>query len=617
MKAFTSRFRLGTPSAHSQVNNEQDNDFSASRASNIIEFRVHDDLSPQKHPVGSFDHDLASGKYKKQWNCWRDFETWLAAEQESHALEFRLVNTYTGSSLYTRQLRYVCSRAGTGGQKEYNKLHPDWNRKRGPKRTDRKCTLIVKQYPDTSMVLGNYSDIHNHDLGNANLPFTQIPKATREYIAGLLRLKVAPEHILKMLHRGVYDHDELFTQDLDENYVASRMEFIELRDIRRIEKEIKAEAIRLHPDDGQSTTLWVQRLRDKGHLLAFKSKTDPVPPRSNLAHNLFLLVIQTNWQRQIFAKYGDKLVCIDATHNVTMYENLNLTTLVETITYFLKANQLQSPATIPRRIISDFDWAQIHSCINVYNTIILLRWWHVLHTWQQHFSIPTYPELWALLKNWIRITNQVEFDATLPSPPSLAQPSAGNIPEGFSGPKPHALIVIAEKLERLASRLRRPRKKDETTPALAILEDALDEMLLATETSSVLPAAQHLAPAINARSVMMPGIKTKCTRAGDNAYGAGASSGSKAKKETKKSKTMSIHPAPSIPSTNLPAPIPAPAAPPIVAPTPPQPFPSPAYPFTYYHPVSYIYPMAPQASPSNMYYLPPMYYTNNPAPSRT
>ncbi|KAF7371998.1 SWIM-type domain-containing protein [Mycena venus] len=741
MKAFTSRFRLGTPSAHSQVNNEQDNDFSASRASNIIEFRVHDDLSPQKHPVGSFDHDLASGKYKKQWNCWRDFETWLAAEQESHALEFRLVNTYTGSSLYTRQLRYVCSRAGTGGQKEYNKLHPDWNRKRGPKRTDCKCTLIVKQYPDTSMVLGNYSDIHNHDLGNANLPFTQIPKATREYIAGLLRLKVAPEHILKMLHRGVYDHDELFTQDLDENYVASCMEFIELRDIRRIEKEIEAEAIRLHPDDGQSTTLWVQRLRDKGHLLAFKSKTDPVPPGSNLAHNLFLLVIQTNWQRQIFAKYGDKLVCIDATHNVTMYENLNLTTLVvrdkwghgvpvswmlasngpkETITYFLKANQLQSPATIPRRIISDLNWAQIHSCINVYNTIILLCWWHVLHAWQQHFSIPTYPELWALLKNWIRITNQVEFDATwikiksmappgfieylerywmpehvvrmwsavfrtgrsiledcdtnmlieawhgvlkgkflygkrnhrldhlintllnhvlpyyalkqrrqdlgfegpdlelkkrqdvlcrsqvytksdiiqvegsdskylvqsksnpsqvyevdiktytctcldyplisfckhicavqrlfdepgtppdgvqtcpnvssLPSPPSLAQPSAGNIPEGFSGPKPHALIVIAEKLERLASRLRRPQKKDETTPALAILEDALDEMLLATETSSVLPAAQHLAPAVNARSVMMPGIKTKRTRAGDKAYGAGASSGSKAKK---------------------------------------------------------------------------------------
>ncbi|KAF7372258.1 SWIM-type domain-containing protein [Mycena venus] len=745
MNAFTSRFCLGLSSARSQANNERDNNFSASQASSLIEFRVHDDPSPPRCPVGSFQHDLASGKYQKQWKSWRDFEAWLAAEQEQHALEFRLVNTYTGSCLYTRQLRYVCSRAGTGGQKEYVKLHPDWNRKRGPKRTDCKCTLIVKQYPDISTVLGNYSDVHDHDLGNANLPFTQIPKAAREQIAGLLRMKVAPEHILKMLHRGVYDHDELFTQDLDTDYIASRMEFIELRDIRRIEKEIEAEAIRLHPDDGQSTILWVQRLRDKGHLLTFKSKTDPVPTGSNLALNLFLLVIQTDWQRQIFSKYGHRLVCIDATHNVTMYENLNLTTLVvrdkwgygvpvswmlasngteETITYFLKVNRLRSPSTIPRRIISDFDWGQIHSCIAVYNAVILLCWWHVLHAWQQHFSIPAYPELWELLKNWIRITDQGEFDATwikiksmapqgfieylnrywmpehvvkmwsavfrsersifencdtnmliqawhsvlkgkflhgkrnrrldhlistlindvlphyalkqrrqdlgfegpdlevkkrqdvlrrsqvytksditqvegcdskylvrsksnpsqvyevdietytctcldyplicfckhicavqrlfdepgtpldgvrtspkVPSFPSLqplAQPS--NVPEGFSGPKSNALIGIAEKLERLAARLRRPRKNNNTLLALGALEEAVDEMLLVTDTSCVLPAVQHFAPVVkdNSRLAMLPGIKTKRTRAEDAAYGAGASSGSKAKKETNK-----------------------------------------------------------------------------------
>ncbi|KAF7372423.1 SWIM-type domain-containing protein [Mycena venus] len=806
MKAFTSRFRLGTPSARSQVNNELDINFNAlqafspinNEASSIIEFRVHDDPSPPRYPVGSFHHDLASGKYQKQWNSWHDFEAWLAAEQESHVLEFRLVNTYTGSFLYTRQLRYVCSRAGTGGQKEYIKLHPDWNRKRGPKRTDCKCTLIIKQYPDTSTVLGNYSDVHNHDLGNANLPFTQIPKATREYIAGLLRMKVAPEHILKMLHRGVYDHDELFTQDLDANYVASRMEFIELRDIRRIEKEIEAEAIRLHPDDGQSTILWVQRLRNKGHLLAFKSKTDPVPPGSNLTHNLFLLAIQTDWQRQIFAKYGHKLVCIDATHNVTMYENLNLTTLVvrdkwghgvpvswmlasngteETITYFLKVNRLQSPTTIPRRIMSDFDRAQIHSCVNVYEAIILLCWWHVLHAWQQHFSIPAYPELWVLLKNWIRIIDQVEFDATwtkirsmapqgfiqylerywmpehvvrmwsavfrtgrsifedcdtnmlieawhsvlkgtflhgkrnrrldhlistlindvlpyyalkqrrqdlgfegpdlelkkrqdilrrsqlytksdiiqvegsdskylvqsqsnpsqvyevdidtytvsstslapLPMacgqaptclafllPPPLAQPS--NVPDGFSGPKPHALIVIAEKLERLAARLRRPCKNDETNPTLAVLEDTLDTMLLATDTSCVLPAAQHFAPAVkdNARSAMMPGIKTKRTRAGDKAYGAGASSGSKAKKVSTRSKATATHPVPSIPSTIPPTTLPQ--------------LQPPSYPFAYYSPAPanyppapYVYPAGPQAGPSNVYYNPHTYYLD---PSR-
>ncbi|KAJ7262963.1 hypothetical protein C8J57DRAFT_1039376, partial [Mycena rebaudengoi] len=246
-----------------------------------------------------------------------DFQIWLNDEQERHGIEFRLVNTYKRSELYTRQLRYVCSRTGTGGEKGYIKTHPDWNRKRGPKRTDCECTLLVKQYPEISTILGNYTSTHNHDLGNANLPFTQIPKNAREHIAALLRMKVAPDHILKMLHRGVYDQDTLFECDLNADSVAARTEFIELRDIRRIEKDIEAEAVRLHPDDGQSILKWVERLKAKGYLLGFKSKTDPAPPGSGLAPDLFLLMIQTDWQRSMFAKYGEKLVCIDATHNVT------------------------------------------------------------------------------------------------------------------------------------------------------------------------------------------------------------------------------------------------------------------------------------------------------------
>jgi hypothetical protein len=39
-------------------------------------------------------------------------------------------------------------------------------------------------------------------------------------------------------------------------------------------------------------------------------------------------MVQTGWQRKMFEKYGGAILCIDATHNVTMYENLNLTTLV-------------------------------------------------------------------------------------------------------------------------------------------------------------------------------------------------------------------------------------------------------------------------------------------------
>ncbi|KAJ7470045.1 hypothetical protein B0H11DRAFT_1634302, partial [Mycena galericulata] len=243
-----------------------------------------------------------------------EFDTWLAEEQRAHGIELHLVNTYPGLPEFERQLRYVCSRGGTGGIKPYVKRHPEWNRKIETKRTQCKCRLLVKQYPGISTVLGDYRDEHDHALGNANLRFTQIPKETREYIATLLRMKLEPDHIVRLC---VYDNDDLFDQDLDSNVVAARTEFIQLRDVRRIQKDIQAENIRLDPDDGISTLRWVERLRAKGHLLGFKSKTDPPPPSSGLASDVFTLMFQTDWQRKMFAKYGKAVLCIDATHNVT------------------------------------------------------------------------------------------------------------------------------------------------------------------------------------------------------------------------------------------------------------------------------------------------------------
>ncbi|KAJ7716436.1 hypothetical protein B0H16DRAFT_1388907 [Mycena metata] len=133
-----------------------------------------------------------------RWENFRDFEVWLATEQQAQMIELRLVNTYHISPLYDRQLRYVYSGAGTGGKKEYTKLYPEWNRKIQSKFTDCPCSLIVKQYPGTTVVLD-----HNRPTGNGNLRFVRIPAATREYIAAQVRNKVSPQHILELLHRRV------------------------------------------------------------------------------------------------------------------------------------------------------------------------------------------------------------------------------------------------------------------------------------------------------------------------------------------------------------------------------------------------------------------------------
>ena len=115
-------------------------------------------------------------------------------------------------------------------------------------------------------------------------------------------------------------------QDLSNH--ASRNDFIMLVDVRRIEKLIEAEEIRLNRDDGQSILAWTCRLQAHGHLLGFKSVLDPPPTISGLKGDTFFLAIQTDWQRDRLSKHDSSVIYIDGTHNTTMYEGVTLTTLL-------------------------------------------------------------------------------------------------------------------------------------------------------------------------------------------------------------------------------------------------------------------------------------------------
>lgn len=60
--------------------------------------------------------------------------------------------------------------------------------------------------------------------------------------------------------------------------------------------------------------------------------------------------------------------------------------------------------------MSDKDHAQMNAIKSVHpKSTILLCWWHVLHAWQQHFVVTAFLELWKLLKDWVRITDEGEF----------------------------------------------------------------------------------------------------------------------------------------------------------------------------------------------------------------
>jgi hypothetical protein len=96
----------------------------------------------------------------------------------------------------------------------------------------------------------------------------------------------------------------------------------------------------------------------------------------------------------------------------------------ETIDYFLNSIRQQNSNVIPIRFMSDKDRGQMNAIQRQYpESLLLLCWWHVLHAWQQHFVTTHYPELWDLLKKWVRMTDQPEFDQSYKEIRTLAPQS--------------------------------------------------------------------------------------------------------------------------------------------------------------------------------------------------
>ena len=194
---------------------------------------------------------------------------------------------------------------------------------------------------------------------------------------------------------------------------------------------IEEETVRLATQDGASVLKWVETLRAHNHYVKIKTSSDNPPPGSGLDKSTFALIIQTRYQRECWVKHGGRFSGIDATHNMTHYENMSLFTLLvrdqwghgmlaawmvssngteDTIGFFLQSIRVQNPTVIPKYFMSDKDHAQMNAIKRRYpESAILLCWWHVLHAWQQHFVITVHPEVWDLLKKWVRMTDRAAF----------------------------------------------------------------------------------------------------------------------------------------------------------------------------------------------------------------
>ena len=149
---------------------------------------VQDPATSQKK--GSFYSDRKGRFYMLEWANIAKFDAWRWAEEAAHTIEFRPSTVWKGGALWTHQRLFVCGRQITGGDQKYMKKNPEHKRKIESKKISCPCRLLIKIYPHTSIILGNYKKAHNHETGAANIKYMGVSREARERIKRLLEEKV-------------------------------------------------------------------------------------------------------------------------------------------------------------------------------------------------------------------------------------------------------------------------------------------------------------------------------------------------------------------------------------------------------------------------------------------
>ena len=102
-------------------------------------------------------------------------------------------------------------------------------------------------------------------------------------------------------------------RDCSENSQINREHLIRHKDINNIQKQFNIEGIRKHPNDLISVSSIVEEMDalDYNPVLFFKQQGElPTDNCKALTKEDFVLVIQTEFQKDIFCKYGKDGVCI-------------------------------------------------------------------------------------------------------------------------------------------------------------------------------------------------------------------------------------------------------------------------------------------------------------------
>ena len=269
--------------------------------------------------------------YSLEWADLAEFKLWRQTEERLSSIEFVASTTRTNGVLWSRWQRFVCRCQVSGGEKIYERRHLEWKRKTKTKKSGCGCHIDIKQYPHTSTVLGRYAAEHDHEIGAANIAYTCLSGDTWEQIKTMLTQKINCREIVSCrtknsLAAGLIHLKVRVIRNTAPRGSHDRL--IALKEVNQIAQVLDNHKIRLHPDDAIATRLVMDELSAQGHLIFYKDKQDRTPIHSRLPEDAFVLCLQTNFQLDSYRRLGGGFIGIDATHNITQYQDLLLFTII-------------------------------------------------------------------------------------------------------------------------------------------------------------------------------------------------------------------------------------------------------------------------------------------------
>ena len=106
----------------------------------------------------------------------------------------------------------------------------------------------------------------------------------------------------------------------DFDQCVGRRHFLAKSDIRNIRVKVDDKVIKRHEDDAMSVSMFVAELQQECYnpVLLFKPQ-GRIDEAHSLESETFILVIQTQFQMELYQKHASTILCIDSTHGTNQY----------------------------------------------------------------------------------------------------------------------------------------------------------------------------------------------------------------------------------------------------------------------------------------------------------